>query len=91
MSPTTYAVQLTDANIEAIVEYGAQQKLNLADFRDDMEFNAEDGFDTVAVASIDVEKDILVTITTMTSEGFAASWCMHPSDQYKQFTRVSRR
>ncbi len=91
MSTFTYAIQLSEDNIDAIVELGAQHHLNLADFRDDIEVNAEDGFDTFAIAVIDVDADKLIKISTTASIDFTNSWVMHPSDQYRQFTRISRR
>lgn len=91
MSTFTYAAQLSEDNIDAIVEFGAQYHLNLEDFRDDMEFNADHGWNTFAIAVIDVEADQLIKISTVGSPDFSDYWVQHPSDQYRQFARISRR
>lgn len=90
MPTITYVAQLTEDTLEPIILYGAQHNLNLADFRDDVSFNAEDGFETYAIASIDMDTNELITITTMT-ESLFDTWTPHPSNKYLYFTRVTRR
>lgn len=91
MHTFTYVAQLTEDNLEPIIQYGAQHNLNLADFRDDVPFNAEDGFDTCVIASIDWDTKQLRTITTVTEPDIARNWVLHENDKYLYFTRATRR
>jgi NADPH-dependent 7-cyano-7-deazaguanine reductase QueF-like protein len=84
-----YATKLTEENLEAIVTYGAEHHLNLDDFRDDIPFYAADGWETYVIASIDMDTETLVAITTKADVDFFASWKFEDAT-YKMFTKVTQ-
>lgn len=74
MMTLVFGVKLTEKNIDEIIAYGAEFNLNLEDFRDDLSYNAEDGEDTYVIASVNMNTEELMAITTKPKSDFFASW-----------------
>jgi hypothetical protein len=88
MTTHIFATQLTEENMDAIVAYGAEHHLNIEHFRNEIEFYAEDGLKPYVIASIDMDTEELVHITTKDDFTFFLSW-KFIDEKYKMFTRVT--
>ncbi len=64
-----YVAKLTAENIDEIVAHGATHHLNLEDFRDDITFNAEDGFETFVLVTVGKAYEGSIAYTTLTDAG----------------------
>ncbi len=84
-----YAIEVREDNIEFIVEYGREREFDLSYVRDNMEYNAEDGFGSYMLTDGTPEKRN-VTFTMTTDAGFRQSWKFVEHENPNQFVKIER-
>lgn len=84
------AILLTEDNVDRIVEDAKKLQMNLSHLRDNMRYNAEDGFETYLITDGDLNEYNNITFTEFTDAGFRSTWkFVHPESQ-KHFVKIER-
>lgn len=87
-----YAIKVTEGTIPYIIECANVHKLTVADsLRDNMEFNAEDGFETYVVLDVSIGPDWhSVAFTEFTGPDFFRNWKFAEGYEPTMFAEVVR-
>jgi len=86
------AIQVREDNLDYIMEYARARDLDVSSYlKDNMEYNAEDGFKTYMVTDGDKTHDRNNTTFTMfTEEGFRDYWKFKQQENPNQFVEIER-
>lgn len=84
------AIRVCEENLEFIIEYAKDRRLNLDYLKDTLEYNAENGFDTMLVTDGTPEQNN-VTFTEMIEDDFNNSWKFAQAENPNHFVEIVRR
>lgn len=83
------AIRLRSDNVDKIIEDARGVGFDLSHLKDEMEYNALDGYDTILITDGSVPKGN-ITFTTMTDIDFRQTWKFKDHENPNMFVPIER-